>query len=120
MRHAILIAVGIAISSLGCSQGRGDTSPAPPIPAVAPPELPAGAPLEKTYRVPVDGLPSIGDTRALVTIVAFTDYQCPYCRRAEATVTQLRQSALMFFVVSERAIVVDYQQQRNLMMGGSP
>ena len=92
MRHAILVAVGIAISSLGCSQGRGDTSPAPPIPAVAPPELPAGAPLEKTYRVPVDGLPSIGDTRALVTIVAFTDYQCPYCKRAEATVTQLRQS----------------------------
>src|ERR1039458_8251480 len=72
IRHrAILIAVGIAISSLGCSQGRGDTSPAPPIPAVAPPELPAGAPLEKTYRVPVDGLPSIGDTRALVPIVAF-------------------------------------------------
>src|SRR6202034_3820597 len=46
----------------------------------------------KAYRVPVDGLPDIGDPRALVTIVAFTDYQCPYCRRAEATLIQLRES----------------------------
>ncbi len=88
------LAASLAFSFLGCSHAAVDPSPAPS-PAVAPdPERPAGAApaTEKIYRVPVDGLPSIGDPRAPVTIVAFTDYQCPYCKRAEDTVTQLRQS----------------------------
>ena len=41
-------------------------------------------------RVPIDGLPVIGDARALVTIVAFTDYECPYCAKAEKTMLTLR------------------------------
>jgi len=98
MRSNIAIAAtltaGLALSLLGCSHAAGDPSPAPS-PAVAPdPERPAGVGVaaEKIYRVPVDGLPAIGDVRAPVTIVAFTDYQCPYCSRAEATLTQLRQA----------------------------
>ena len=91
MRHAIALAVGLAFTSLGCSHGTSDPLPTSP-PGAANAELPAGLPLAKTYRVPVDGLPSLGDAHALVTIVAFTDYQCPYCRRSEATLTQLRQS----------------------------
>ena len=90
MRHAIVLLATIAFTSLGCSHAVTDPSPAPSPPGVA--ELPAGLPVAKTYRVPVDGLPVMGDPRALVTIVAFTDYQCPYCRRAEATLAQLRQS----------------------------
>jgi protein-disulfide isomerase len=91
---ALAIATGLAFAYLGCSHAVGDPSGVPaPSPAIVPNvEPPAGAPLEKTYRVPVDGLPSIGDARALVTIVAFTDYQCPYCSHAEGTLTQLRQS----------------------------
>jgi protein-disulfide isomerase len=49
-----------------------------------------GAPADLIYRVPVEGLPVLGDSRALVTIVAFSDYQCPYSARAEATLTRLR------------------------------
>ncbi len=90
MRHAIAIVAAIAFTSVGCSHAVTDPSPAPAPPSVA--EVPAGIPAAKTYRVPVDGLPAMGDPRALVTIVAFTDYQCPYCRRAEATLTQLRES----------------------------
>jgi protein-disulfide isomerase len=41
-------------------------------------------------RLPIDGLPIVGSDRALVTIVEFTDYQCPYCARAEDRMTALR------------------------------
>jgi protein-disulfide isomerase len=90
MRHAVVLLASLALTPLGCSHAMSDPSPSPS--PVASAELPAGLAVAKTYRVPVDGLPSIGNARAPVTIVAFTDYQCPYCRRAEETLTQLRQS----------------------------
>jgi protein-disulfide isomerase len=43
------------------------------------------------YRVPVDGAPSIGDERAPVTLVGFSDYECPFCARVDATVAELRK-----------------------------
>jgi protein-disulfide isomerase len=97
MRHTIAIAAGIALALLGsqaCSHATGDPLPSPaPSPGIVPNvERPAGVVVDKTYRVPVDGLPSLGEADALVTIVAFTDYQCPYCKRAEDTLSQLRQS----------------------------
>jgi protein-disulfide isomerase len=42
-------------------------------------------------HVPVEGLPSFGNARALVTIVAFTDYECPFCARADGTMDALRR-----------------------------
>lgn len=42
-------------------------------------------------RVPIDGLPAFGSSKALVTVVAFTDYQCPYCSKADERIAQLRQ-----------------------------
>jgi protein-disulfide isomerase len=42
--------------------------------------------------VSVDDDPSLGPEEAPVTIVAFTDYQCPYCSRAEDTIKQLRSN----------------------------
>ena len=41
------------------------------------------------WKMPIKGAPSYGAPDALVTIVEFFDYQCPYCRRVEATMTQL-------------------------------
>ena len=41
------------------------------------------------WKMPIQGAPSYGARDALVTIVEFFDYQCPYCRRAEATMTEL-------------------------------
>ncbi len=43
------------------------------------------------FRVPVDGSPTSGRADARVTLVEFTDYQCPFCSRAHGTVKQLQQ-----------------------------
>jgi protein-disulfide isomerase len=41
------------------------------------------------WKLPVAGAPAIGPKDALVTIVEFFDYQCPYCRRVQATLDEL-------------------------------
>lgn len=43
------------------------------------------------YRVPVSGSPVWGPSNALVTLVVFSDYECPFCKQAEQTVEQLRK-----------------------------
>ncbi|MBS2016286.1 MAG: thioredoxin domain-containing protein [Deltaproteobacteria bacterium] len=45
---------------------------------------------DAAVRVPIDGLPVFGRPTALVTVVAFTDYECPYCARAEKSLATLR------------------------------
>ncbi len=62
--------------------------PAPP-PAAGAPKPASDAPA--AIRVPIDGLPAFGSSRALVTIVAFTDYDCPFCAKADATMAALRE-----------------------------
>ena len=98
MRNAIVL--GLAVTSSACSHAvaGSDSAPSPsPSAAVAAntagaPAAKAAVPVEAIYRVPLEGLPSLGDARAPVTIVAFTDYQCPFCRRADATIAQIRAS----------------------------
>ena len=63
-----------------------------PTTAVAPAATAAPAAAEPRFDVPVDGLPTIGEDDALVTIVEFTDYECPYCAKAEATMRELRMT----------------------------
>ena len=43
------------------------------------------------YKVPIDDSPVRGPADALVTLVEFSDYQCPFCRQANATVSQVEK-----------------------------
>jgi protein-disulfide isomerase len=57
----------------------------------APPARPQPDP-RAVYRVPVGESPQQGPADALVTIVIFSDYQCPFCSRVEPTLASLRES----------------------------
>jgi protein-disulfide isomerase len=68
-------------------------------PAVAPPASAQPQPPQQqqplasatVFKVPLEDSPSKGKADALVTMVEFTDFQCPFCARANATVKQLQE-----------------------------
>lgn len=65
--------------------------PSPPAGAVAlaPPSPP---PVDKTvWKVPVGKSPVLGPKHAPVTIVVFSDFECPFCKRVQPTLEALRQ-----------------------------
>jgi protein-disulfide isomerase len=113
MRRSISLSlIGLSLLFSACGHGAGTdslpsagTAPDSPAARVAPATT-AATSRDPIYKVPVDGLPSIGHASALVTMIAFTDYQCPYCKRVEATVTQLRAKygAALRVVVAEHPL----------------
>lgn len=44
------------------------------------------------YNVAVAQRPSLGDASAPITIVEFSDFQCPYCRQASVTMKELKRT----------------------------
>jgi len=44
------------------------------------------------WNVPVGGAPVRGGASALVTVVVFSDFQCPYCKRVEPTLQRVRET----------------------------
>jgi protein-disulfide isomerase len=92
--RSLLLALTLLPLALNCSHAADNGAPAgtePVINATAAHVVDAPVAPE-IYRVPVDGLPILGDDHALVTVVEFTDYQCPFCARADSTVAQLRST----------------------------
>ncbi len=65
-----------------------EAAPAPAAPAAAPAARPQPDPNAELY-VPVGESPFKGPADALVTIVEFSEFQCPFCSRVGPTVQQI-------------------------------
>ncbi|MBX3226079.1 MAG: thioredoxin domain-containing protein [Labilithrix sp.] len=78
-----------------CAHSEAVEEPAPTKTAAAVAPSPTVALLKSdadpAVKVPIDGLPSFGDESAAVTVVMFTDYECPYCAKANARFTKLKE-----------------------------
>ncbi|HEY8075601.1 MAG TPA: thioredoxin domain-containing protein [Labilithrix sp.] len=46
---------------------------------------------QTVWRVPVGGSPVRGKATALVTVIEFSDFQCPFCKRVQPTLEQIRK-----------------------------
>lgn len=54
-----------------------------------PPELPLADRIKQAIKVPVDNAPIKGAENAPVTVVIFSDFQCPFCKRVLPTLEQI-------------------------------
>jgi protein-disulfide isomerase len=60
-----------------------------PAPAAPAPALAAGQ-AEAPAKIDIGNAPSLGPKNAPITMVEWSDFQCPYCGRAQPTLQQLR------------------------------
>jgi protein-disulfide isomerase len=100
------LVLAASLSSIACTSPEATTNTARDVPDEASASTPSAssepgaAPipladrmraLEQTvYKVDVDELPAIGPATAPLTIVLFSDYQCPFCLKLEPQIAQLR------------------------------
>jgi protein-disulfide isomerase len=87
----VTLLLGLVIGfALGRSTGTGGAAAVAqrPTSPTRPPPRTADA---TVYRIPLEDSPVRGAPEALVTLVEFSDYQCPFCRQAHATVTQVEK-----------------------------
>ncbi len=77
----------------------------------APPPAPPGEPSAETvYKAEVGNAPAKGVRDALVTIVQFSDYQCPFCTRVEPTMDKILEEYKGKVRVVWRDFPLDFHQ----------
>lgn len=101
MKPSVIIAllvggvIGFAVGNMASrpSEGGSPSAAAPAVPGAPAPRPPGGAPAgdATVYKVSLDDAPVRGPATALVTIVEFSDYQCPFCSRAHNTMVELEK-----------------------------
>ena len=74
--------------------------------------------LDTVWRIPIDGSPVTGSPDALVTLVEFSDYQCPYCGRAHTTIQQVQKEygSRLRVVMKEFPLVTIHPMARGAAM----
>src|SRR5512141_2475560 len=84
---AVGVLLGYVVWGFNPSGGQGISQTAAQVagPVV---EAATEAPQYKRYDIPTDGFYSLGPKDAPITIVEFSDYQCPFCRRWHQEVYQ--------------------------------
>ncbi len=95
------LALFLSLAAVACGGAPAAAPPAPTPVALPPPQASTAAPVvteapaapsEDDAAVPVSTHnPTWGSRTALVTIVEFSDFQCPFCARAEPTLAELRE-----------------------------
>jgi protein-disulfide isomerase len=84
MRSALALLVVLS----GTAFAKDPVPPAAPVPKPSPMKMPDPAVI---YSVPVDGEPAQGPASAKVTVVEFSDFACPHCRRVTPTLDELQR-----------------------------
>lgn len=79
--------------SIETSASSGDEAPSRHLSSSRP--APAGAPATldgiERFRVPIGYAPAKGSEEAAVTIVTFSDFECPFCRRVQETLERVEE-----------------------------
>lgn len=90
-KRALIVMASVALVALTGCKPKTDANQAPAAPAAVAAAPAAAIPVDNSLPMPlnVGALPMKGNPNALVTIVEFSDYECPFCSRVEPTIDQL-------------------------------
>ncbi|MBQ8036783.1 MAG: thioredoxin domain-containing protein [Proteobacteria bacterium] len=97
MKRAIIVLAAISLFSFSaCKKVENNPTPAPAAPAAEAAAVPAAVTVDaaKSLVLQLNALPMKAATEAAksnakVTIVEFSDYECPFCSRAEPTIAEI-------------------------------
>jgi len=79
------VAAGKVFAALMKGEGKGLGTPVPPAP---PPRIPIGS---EVYKIEPGDAPKVGGNEPKITLISFSEFQCPYCARAKGTLDELRK-----------------------------